>query len=148
MRVENTVVYAYATPRNPIDEPVTPNDFIRFEGEYPIVALDNFALIESLFFGANTHRPFVCVFGQDSIKPAQLNNMSYFHDPLSKAFINVGSVGQPRDSNPDSCYVIYDSDKNTIQFRRVSYDIPAAITRFKQHPEINKQFWMRLEKGL
>ncbi len=36
--------------------------------------------------------------------------------------INVGSVGQPRDHNPDAAYVIYDDDNSFIQLRRVSYN--------------------------
>jgi predicted phosphodiesterase len=37
--------------------------------------------------------------------------------------VNVGSVGQPRDNNPDASYVIYDMDENVIHFRRVPYDV-------------------------
>ena len=36
--------------------------------------------------------------------------------------INVGSVGQPKDHNPDAAYVIYDDDNSFIQLRRVSYN--------------------------
>ncbi|RKX32500.1 MAG: metallophosphoesterase [Verrucomicrobia bacterium] len=39
-----------------------------------------------------------------------------------KYFVNVGSVGQPRDGDPRAAYVIYDLDKNEIQLRRVPYD--------------------------
>jgi predicted phosphodiesterase len=35
--------------------------------------------------------------------------------------INVGSVGQPRDGNPDAAYAIYDMD--FVEIKRVSYDI-------------------------
>ena len=34
--------------------------------------------------------------------------------------INVGSVGQPRDGDPRSSYVIFDGEE--IEFRRVEYD--------------------------
>ncbi|MCP3683719.1 MAG: metallophosphoesterase family protein [bacterium] len=36
--------------------------------------------------------------------------------------INVGSVGQPRDNNPDSCYLIYDTESRIINFKRIPYD--------------------------
>ena len=39
-----------------------------------------------------------------------------------KYFINVGSVGQPRDGDPRSAYVIYDMVENLIELRRVAYD--------------------------
>ena len=40
-----------------------------------------------------------------------------------KYFINVGSVGQPRDGDPRAAYVIYDMDNNVIELRRLDYDI-------------------------
>lgn len=43
-----------------------------------------------------------------------------------KTLINVGSVGQPRDGNPLACYVIYDEVANTVEFRRIAYDIAKA----------------------
>ncbi len=43
-----------------------------------------------------------------------------------KYFVNVGSVGQPRDNNPKAAYVIYDLDEGSIELRRVDYDIPKA----------------------
>ena len=44
----------------------------------------------------------------------------------SRYFVNVGSLGQPRDSNPDACVVLFDDDYDTIEFIRVSYDILAS----------------------
>jgi len=43
-----------------------------------------------------------------------------------KYFINVGSVGQPRDGDPRAAYVIYDLIGNKIELRRVEYDIKAT----------------------
>ena len=41
-------------------------------------------------------------------------------------FVNVGSVGQPRDANPDGCMVILDEEAGTLEFFRVPYDISAC----------------------
>ena len=41
-----------------------------------------------------------------------------------KYFVNVGSVGQPRDGKPKAAYVIYDLDESSIEIRRLDYDIP------------------------
>ena len=46
--------------------------------------------------------------------------------PDKKYFVNVGSVGQPRDNNPHACYAIYDSDLNLVILKRVEYDVKAA----------------------
>ncbi|MCL1909617.1 MAG: metallophosphatase family protein, partial [Kiritimatiellaeota bacterium] len=42
-----------------------------------------------------------------------------------KYFINTGSVGQPRDSDPRASYCLYEVTKRLIRFRRVEYDIAA-----------------------
>lgn len=43
-----------------------------------------------------------------------------------KYFINVGSVGQPRDGDSRAAYVLYDMDNNIVELRRVPYDIKKA----------------------
>jgi predicted phosphodiesterase len=45
--------------------------------------------------------------------------------------INPGSVGQPRDRNPDSSYAIYDAREGAVHFERVAYDVER--TRQKIH---------------
>ena len=50
-------------------------------------------------------------------------------------FINVGSVGQPRDGDPRACYLIYTTEgltKLSIEFRRVDYDIESAVRRIEE----------------
>jgi diadenosine tetraphosphatase ApaH/serine/threonine PP2A family protein phosphatase len=44
-------------------------------------------------------------------------------------FVNVGSIGQPRDSNPDACMVILDEEAETLEFFRVPYDISACQSK-------------------
>jgi predicted phosphodiesterase len=43
-----------------------------------------------------------------------------------KYLINVGSVGQPRDRDPRSSYVLYDQESQTVQLRRLNYDVREA----------------------
>lgn len=49
-----------------------------------------------------------------------------------KYYVNVGSLGQPRDGNPDGCYVVFDSTLNQISFRRVRYNAEAASRRITE----------------
>ncbi len=61
--------------------------------------------------------------------PEALGSAGVGHGPLTpqnKYFINVGSVGQPRDGDPRACYAIYDSDTRMLTLRRVEYDIASA----------------------
>lgn len=44
------------------------------------------------------------------------------------AFINPGSVGQPRDLDTRASYAVLDTEANTVVFRRVPYDHP-RVTR-------------------
>ncbi len=40
-----------------------------------------------------------------------------------RRIINCGSIGQPRDGDQRSCYVIFDSRKQVFEFYRVAYDV-------------------------
>jgi predicted phosphodiesterase len=46
--------------------------------------------------------------------------------PRSRYLVNPGSVGQPRDRNPDAAYAIYSPTEHWIEFRRAKYDAKAA----------------------
>ena len=45
----------------------------------------------------------------------------------SRALINPGSVGQPRDGNPLASYLLLDPEAGHAEFRRVPYEI--ALTQ-------------------
>lgn len=40
--------------------------------------------------------------------------------------INPGSVGQPRDKNPDASFAIFDVEERLVRFKRVKYDVKSA----------------------
>ena len=44
-------------------------------------------------------------------------------DDGKRRIINCGSVGQPRDRDPRSCYLIFDSRTRQLEFYRVAYDV-------------------------
>ena len=74
------------------------------------------------FFG-HTHVPLAFV--RDSV--VRGGTYSKFRvEPGKKYFVNVGAVGQPRDGNPRAGYVVYDLDDQSIELRRLDYDIPKA----------------------
>jgi diadenosine tetraphosphatase ApaH/serine/threonine PP2A family protein phosphatase len=52
-------------------------------------------------------------------------------EPGKKYFVNVGSVGQPRDGNPKSAYVVYDLAQQTIELRRLEYPIAEAQRKIR-----------------
>jgi len=46
-----------------------------------------------------------------------------------KYVISVGSVGQPRDCDNRACFVIYDTERRTVELHRVPYDVEASAQR-------------------
>jgi predicted phosphodiesterase len=46
--------------------------------------------------------------------------------------VNPGSVGQPRDRNPQASYGLYDEAQRLIEIRRTSYDISEAQRRMQE----------------
>ena len=49
-----------------------------------------------------------------------------------KYIVNVGSVGQPRDHNPEAAYCIYDTDSGLIEIKRIEYNIKKAQDKIIQ----------------
>ena len=76
----------------------------------------------------------VCFYGHTHAPRAYVRDEAVHHVPLEvlpieigkKYFINVGSVGQPRDGDWHASYCIYHADKNLVELRRVEYDINLA----------------------
>ena len=53
------------------------------------------------------------------------------HKPYDKTvagtrFVNVGSAGKPKDGDPRGCWALLDTAPDTVEFRRVAYDVEAA----------------------
>ena len=46
--------------------------------------------------------------------------------------INPGSVGQPRDLNPQASFAILDTDENIICIKRIGYDIQATQRKIRE----------------
>jgi predicted phosphodiesterase len=44
-------------------------------------------------------------------------------EPGDKFIVNVGSVGQPRDGNPKTCFCVYSQEEDIIEFVRLEYEM-------------------------
>lgn len=87
-------------------------------------AMANFAYqFTQICFHGHTHVPRVYVKGE---RVQEVPAESVAIEDGSKYFINVGSVGQPRDGDWRACYALYDIDMKMVAFRRVEYDITKA----------------------
>lgn len=75
------------------------------------------------FFG-HTHVPLAFVRDSNQVRGGTYSKFRV--EPGKKYFINVGSVGQSRDGVPKATYVVYDMQEQSIELRRLDYDIPTT----------------------
>ena len=80
------------------------------------------------FFG-HTHVPGAFV-REEGVKRVKLDQLPI--EDAKKYFINVGSVGQPRDGAWRAAYCIYHLDKSMVEQRRVKYDLATAQEKIIQ----------------
>jgi diadenosine tetraphosphatase ApaH/serine/threonine PP2A family protein phosphatase len=133
-------LYVHGSPREPTNEYVFPEDV------YNHRKLDSlFERIEKYCFQGHTHIPGIFTEDRKFISPEECD----YRYPLgeAKVMINVGSVGQPRDGNPNACYVVLDDEEKTVTFRRVQY--PKETTRDKIYAiaELDNMLGDRLMTG-
>ena len=74
------------------------------------------------FFG-HTHVPMAFI-RDEGVQRRQIDKLRI--EPGKKYFINVGSVGQPRDGDWHAAYCIYHVDSNLVEQRRLKYDLETA----------------------
>lgn len=108
----------HGSPRDPIREYVTT----------AAVALENLAVLETDFgLHGHTHVPVAFCLGPDDrmrvIAPGPGGSLEL---EGQRALVNPGSVGQPRDGDPDASYLVLDPDAAIVTWHRVPYDIPTV----------------------
>ena len=130
---------AHGSPREPVWEYILE----------PLIAALNFPHFETPYcLVGHTHQPVTYELlnergDVEAIMPVyrsqrQLNGR--------RQIINPGSIGQPRDQNPNAAYALLDLATNTWEYRRVPYDIPAVQKRMRAH-DMPERLIARLEHG-
>ena len=71
------------------------------------------------------------------------------HKPYTKEaggvlFVNVGSVGKPKDGDPRACYAVVDSRSHGVEFVRLAYDV-ASVAAAIRATELPTEFAGALE---
>jgi len=97
----------------------------------------------NLCFIGHTHVP-VAYTKEGEFRTIPLDILSI--EQGQKYLINVGSVGQPRDSDWRSAYCIYDIERQEVELRRVEYDIRGAQAAILA-AGLPEKLATRLEKG-
>jgi diadenosine tetraphosphatase ApaH/serine/threonine PP2A family protein phosphatase len=96
----------------------------------------------------------VCFYGHTHVPVAYERQTRVIRDAYTKLkvtlgkryFINVGSVGQPRDGDPRAAYVIYDMAAKVVELRRLPYDITKAQEKIRK-AGLPERLAKRLEIG-
>lgn len=79
----------------------------------------------------HTHVPALYRRQGDRVEPVKVRNETAY--PLDgPAFVNSGSVGQPRDSDPRAAYALLELDAGTVTFHRASYQVDETQRRMHE----------------
>ncbi len=139
---ENGVQFVHGSARNPLNEYVFPDDIYNQSKMRRI-----FAVVERTCFQGHTHVPGIFEeAGKEQYefrRPEEVGHV--YRLDGRKTLINVGSVGQPRDGDWRCCYVLFDGE--TVRFRRVEYDLEAAIGKIHAVAELDRVLGDRLRDG-
>ncbi len=130
---------AHGSPREPVWEYILE----------PMIATLNFPHFETPYcLVGHTHQPIIYeLISDDGMTEAvapTYRKARYLNG--HRQIINPGSVGQPRDQNPEAAYAILDVERNIWEHRRVSYDISAVQKRMRSHG-MPERLVTRLEHG-
>lgn len=135
---EGDLLFVHGSARNPLNEYVFPEDI------YNLRKLERiFALVPHLCFQGHTHVPGVFTEDGRFLSPDEIHGR--FPLGAGKALFNVGSVGQPRDGDPRSCYIILTDD--AVEYRRVAYPFEKTMEKILKVPELDPFLAQRLREG-
>lgn len=135
---EGNILFVHGSVRNPLNEYVFPEDVYNRRKMEKL-----FSMVQGYSFQGHTHAPGVFSVNLQFQRPDEFGYKTQL--PSDKAMVNVGSVGQPRDGDWRSCYVILEGQ--TVEYRRVEYDIDKTIQKIFDIPELDNFLGERLRDG-
>ncbi len=95
---------------------------------HPEQAEAQFTFFKSkICFIGHTHRPFIYAQGDAKLH----ERYRHFVDGSVRYLVNVGSVGQSRDGNPQASYTVYDTESGLVDVRRIPYDAVSAAAKMR-----------------
>lgn len=114
VRCEGDLTAVHGSPRDPIWEYIVS----------PQVAASNLDAFQSrhCLFG-HTHLPVIFRVDDGRMDVVPATPDSPVPIDAGRTLINPGSVGQPRDGNPQAAYLLLETERQLAEFRRVAYDI-------------------------
>ncbi len=119
--VSNLVTLIHGSPRNPVWEYILDT----------AIAAENFASFDTqLAFVGHSHLPLMFTANpENGLVERSYRLPGVTAKITSRAILNPGSVGQPRDNDPRASYGIFDLESMTWEIHRVPYDVPSVQQR-------------------
>ncbi|MBD3321964.1 MAG: metallophosphoesterase [Chitinivibrionales bacterium] len=141
---QDRAVFVHGSVLDPISEYVFPDTYA---GTWETGRLQSmFEKTDWLIFCGHTHLPCIITSNLRCIFPGSVN-YRFRLDPAEKYIINIGSVGQPRDRDNRSCYLLYDQTGQTVEWRRVPYDIDTVVKKIETTCGVDNWCGERLRMG-
>jgi len=123
---DGNVMFVHGSPKDPIMDYVFPEQFSRFWTEDKVDEL--LEPVDWVCFCGHSHVPAIISSTYESIVPL-MDEETYTLEREKKYIVNTGAVGQPRDRNNKSSYVLWEDDK--VTFRRVGYDFETTAAKIR-----------------
>ncbi len=134
-------LFVHGSPRDPVREYVLSTDGFLNPGKLRSI----FEAFEGAAFAGHTHQPGVI---DKSLRFHGLDgeaSFSFEFEEDGQYFVNVGSVGQPRDGDCRSCYATV--EPSGVTWHRVPYNFQKTQTKIRQHKDLHEILASRLAMG-
>ena len=135
---EGDLLFVHGSARSPLNEYIFPEDVYNSQKMTRV-----FQLIQQYCFQGHTHVPGVFTDSNEFFSPPDINNR--YRLSSDKVMVNVGSVGQPRDGDPRSCYVTLEEQQ--VEFHRVEYPQQETANKIFGIPDLDDSLGERLLAG-
>jgi diadenosine tetraphosphatase ApaH/serine/threonine PP2A family protein phosphatase len=141
VHTEGRFIFVHGSPRDPVREYVLSTD--GFLNPDKLRAI--FESFEGVAVGGHTHHPGM---HDESLRFHGLNGADTLTLPVPpdrKFFVNVGSVGQPRDSDNRACYAVLEDQQ--VTWHRVPYEFQATAEKILRTGTLSEVLARRLAMG-
>jgi diadenosine tetraphosphatase ApaH/serine/threonine PP2A family protein phosphatase len=138
---EGRFLFVHGSPRDPVREYVLSTDGFLNPDKLRAI-FDSF---EGVALGGHTHHPGM---HDENLRFHGLNGAETLTLPVPKGkkfFINVGSVGQPRDADNRACYAVLEDD--AVTWYRVPYNFQATAEKILRTGSLSEVLARRLAMG-
>ncbi|MBM4275340.1 MAG: metallophosphoesterase family protein [Deltaproteobacteria bacterium] len=111
--------------------PTSPDTYVshHFQGKRVLSDLRRQALHRVCFFGHTHKRALWYRDVRGKVALQEITSKKIRLQPDCHYLINPGSVGQPRDRNPEAAYAVFDGEEFSIHFKSTPYNVAQAQQR-------------------